>query len=302
MTSRVLITGVLGFTGLRLARALQAAGMQVYGITRASDQHVTADFPLNVLLADLRDPRGLRAAIAEARPDYVVHLAGISHVAHDDLEEQYLNNVVGTRHLLAEAAAADHPVSQVIVASSANVYGNREVETLVEDLSLHPVNDYGVSKVAVEYLARMFSDRLPITVVRPFNYTGVGQSTSFLIPKIVDHFRKRLPAIELGNLVIARDFSDVRDVCTIYQRLLGNEAAIGTTLNICSGTAVSLRQIVDQCMAITGHSIDVHVNPAFVRANEVRTLSGSPERMNRTIGALDRIPLEQTLRWMLEAE
>jgi nucleoside-diphosphate-sugar epimerase len=84
--------------------------------------------------------------------------------------------------------------------------------------------------------------------------------------------------------------------------LLGNRDALGATLNICSGTAVSLRQIVDQCVAITGHKIDVHVNPAFVRANEVRTLSGSPERMNRTIGALDRTPLAETLRWMLDAE
>lgn len=276
--------------------------MDVYGTTRASDEAGVSDFPLTVLLADLRSPLELRAALAVARPDYVIHLAGISHVAHDDLEEQYLNNVVGTRHLLSELAALPHPVEHVIVASSANVYGNREVETLTEDLDLRPANDYGVTKVAVEYLAKMFSDRLPITTVRPFNYTGVGQSTAFLIPKIVDHFRKRAPVIELGNIDVARDFSDVRDVCVIYQQLLGNSAALGATLNICSGTAVSLREIMTMCRDITGHSIEVRINPAFVRENEVRVLSGSTAKLQQVIGVLDRIPLIETLRWMLEAE
>jgi nucleoside-diphosphate-sugar epimerase len=300
VSERALITGIFGFTGVRLARVLQAHGMDVYGIARASDEAGPTDFPLTVLIADLRNPLELRAALAKAEPDYVVHLAGISNVAHGDIEEQYLNNVVGTRNLLAEVASASHGVKQVVVASSANVYGNRQIETLTEDLTLHPVNDYGVSKVAVEYLANMFADRVPITIVRPFNYTGVGQSTAFLIPKIIDHFRKREPAIELGNIDVARDFSDVRDVCTIYQRLLGNPSAVRTTLNVCSGTAVSLREIIAMCSSITGHSIEVHVSPAFVRANEVRTLSGSTAKLESAIGTFHRIPLDETLRWMLE--
>lgn len=302
MPERILITGILGFTGSRLAHLLAASGMEVFGITRASDGAVAGDFPATVIAADLRNPLELRAAITRAAPDYVVHLAGISHVAHGNLEEQYLNNIVGTRHLLAEVAGAAHAVRQVIVASSANVYGNREVEALTEEMSLHPVNDYGVSKVAVEYVARMYSDRVPITVVRPFNYTGVGQSAAFLIPKIVDHFRRREASIELGNIDVARDFSDVRDVCSIYQRLLGNDLAMQATLNICSGTAVTLRDIIAMCASITGHEIDVRVNPAFMRANEVRILSGSSARMDRAIGPMRRIPLLDTLRWMLDAE
>jgi nucleoside-diphosphate-sugar epimerase len=188
----------------------------------------------------------------------------------------------------------------VIVASSANVYGNQAGDTLHEDLPLLPANDYGVSKAAVEHLSRIFLPRLPITVVRPFNYTGAGQSASFLVPKIVAHFRRREAAIELGNTQVARDFSDVRDVSAIYSRLLGNTLALGETLNICSGKAVSLGQVIDTCARISGHRLEVRINPAFVRANEVRVLAGSPARLNSIVGAFNRIPLEETLRWMLE--
>ena len=302
MPEHVLVTGVLGFTGLHLARRFQAHGLTVHGLARGADRPDESLVQPITHVADLRRPLELRSVIEEVKPDYVVHLAGISHVVHGDIEEQYLSNVVGTRNLLAEVAAASHAVKHVIVASSANVYGNQQIATLAEDLPLRPVSDYGVSKVATEYLATMFGDRVPITVTRPFNYTGLGQSTAFIIPKIVEHFRARRSVIELGNIDVARDFSDVRDVCTIYHRLLGNRAAIGTTLNLCAGTAVSLREILAMCEDLTGHRMAVTINPAFVRANEVRTLWGSTDKLNQIVGPLQRIPIRETLRWMLESQ
>jgi nucleoside-diphosphate-sugar epimerase len=251
--------------------------------------------------ADLLVPTQVRALVADFRPDYVVHLAGVSFPAHDDLEELYLSNILGTRHLLDALARAEKRPEHVILASSANVYGNQSLEVLHEELPLLPANDYGVSKLALEHLARIFADRFPLTVVRPFNYTGVGQSPSFLVPKIVQHFRDRRAMIELGNVEVARDFSDVRDVSEIYARLLGNRAAFGATLNICSGVAVSLSEVLNACTDLTGHRIEVQVNPAFVRPNEVRSLAGSAERLASTIGRLPRIPLSETLRWMLAA-
>ena len=302
MPENVLVTGVLGFTGLHLARTFQAHGLTVHGLARSADRPDGSPGQPITHVADLRRPLELRSVIEEVKPDYVVHLAGISHVVHGDVEEQYLSNVVGTRNLLAEVAGASHAVRHVIVASSANVYGNQQSAILTEDLPLRPVSDYGVSKVATEYLATMFADRVPITVTRPFNYTGLGQSAAFIIPKIVEHFRARRPVIELGNIDVARDFSDVRDVCTIYHRLLDNRPAIGATLNICAGTAVSLREVIAMCEDITGHRMEVTVNPAFVRANEVRTLWGSTAKLDGVIGPLDRIPIRETLRWMLESQ
>lgn len=301
MTKRALITGIFGFTGRQLARVLDDAGLEVHGLGRTHDRVSSEDLPATIHLADLQDVEQTRAALAVARPDLIVHLAGIAHVAHGDLREMYLANILGTRNLLDAAASASFPVEHVIVASSANVYGNHDVAVLDEDTSLRPANDYGISKVSAELVAGMYAPRVPLTVVRPFNYTGVGQSSSFLIPKIVAHFRKRASTIELGNIDVARDFSDVRDVCRIYRRLLGNPAAFGQTVNICSGQAVTLREVLNCCSELTGHRLEIAVNPAFVRANEVRSLAGSTERLERIIGELPRIPLKETLRWMLEA-
>ncbi len=100
---------------------------------------------------------------------------------------------------------------------------------------------------------------------------------------------------------MARDFSDVRFVVEAYRRLLENPAAIGRTVNICSGIAYTLDEILDMVRTASGVELQVHVNPAFVRANEVRTLLGSRERLNAVIGTLPNIGLEETLQWMLDA-
>ena len=86
-----------------------------------------------------------------------------------------------------------------------------------------------------------------------------------------------------------------------YARLLTEPSAIGGTFNICSGKAVSLREVIDLVEALSGNSFEVKVNPAFVREKEVVSLCGSPARVEATIGPLNHIPLEDTLRWMLEA-
>lgn len=171
---------------------------------------------------------------------------------------------------------------------------------LEETNSVAPANDYGVTKVAMEYVASLYTARLPLVVVRPFNYTGRGQSTEFIIPKIVAHARVAARTIELGNIDVARDFSDVRTVVDAYARLLSTPDASGSTYNVCSGRTVSLEEVLDLVARISGHHLDVTVNPSFVRANEVRHLCGSPRRLESVIGPLKQIPIEETLRWMLE--
>ena len=162
-----------------------------------------------------------------------------------------------------------------------------------------PANDYAVSKLAMEYMARLWCDQLPITLVRPFNYTGVGQSLNFLLPKIVDHFRRRAPVLELGNLDVVRDYSDVRSVVKCYRMLLEVENA-GNVFNICSGRGHSLLEVLQIMRDISGHDLEIRVNPAFVRANEVHRLIGSRAKLDEAIGVVPDIPLRDTLRWMFE--
>ena len=296
--TRTLVTGAAGFTGRYVVHALAERGHEVHGLVHMHEPGL-ADI-VRAHEADLADLDALKKVVAEVRPDHVVHLAAIANVAHGDIEQMYRTNVVGTRQLLEALAGSPGTPSSVLIASSANIYGNAREGVLDETVPAAPANDYGVSKVATEYVAKLYAPRLPITVLRPFNYTGRGQSTDFLLPKIVAHARARAPAIELGNLDVARDFSDVRTVAGVYAKLLTEPAAIGGTFNICSGRAVSLREVVQMVTELSGHPLEVRVNPAFVRANEVRTLCGSPDKLEKVIGSLESVPLRQTLGWMLE--
>ena len=114
-------------------------------------------------------------------------------------------------------------------------------------------------------------------------------------------FRRRQSVIELGNLDISRDFSDVRAVAVAYRRLLETCPA-GEAVNVCSGKATSLRDILDLAQQISGHSIEVRVNPTFVRANDVRELRGDPTKLRSIIGQWDTPSLNETLRWMIQSE
>jgi nucleoside-diphosphate-sugar epimerase len=292
---RALITGLRGFTGYYMARELSAAGYHVHGTVLPGEPTGP-----DIFAVDLLDRASVARAIEEVRPDVVVHLAGIAFVAHNDADQMYRVNVVGTRNLLEALAAGSHKPSSVLLASSANIYGNADVPVIDEHVPPSPANDYAVSKLAMEYMARLWMDKLPITIARPFNYTGVGQSENFLLPKIVSHFRKEARRIELGNLAIARDFSDVRMVARCYRRLLA-AAPAGEAFNVCSGYPHSLESLIDTMSDIAGYRIEVHVNPAFVRANEVLTLTGSNARLAGVIGDIAPAPLVETLRWMYTA-
>lgn len=292
-----LVTGIAGFTGSYLSEALVKRGGSVVGI---SQSNAVIENVERVHAVDITDLAAMKSVVRTERPEFVVHLAGVSSVVHDNVDEIYRTNVMGTRNLLESLTALAEPPQCVILASSANIYGNAREGVLEESLPPAPANDYGVAKIAMEYVAALYGTRLPVIITRPFNYTGRGQSSDFIVPKIVSHARDRSSVIELGNLDVERDFSDVRTVVDVYARLLAEPKAIGGTFNICSGSPVSLRQILDLVAEITGHRMDVRVNPAFVRANEVRTLSGSAARLKRVIGPLTSIPLKETLRWMLE--
>jgi nucleoside-diphosphate-sugar epimerase len=285
--ARVLVTGMQGFTGPYVARALEAAGHDVIGT------EAWPDF-------DLRKPETLTAALRSARPDHVVHLAGLSSVTHGDAAELYAVNAVGTGHLLQAIADAAPNLRKVLIASSANVYGNvAGGEAIDEATPPAPVNHYACSKLAMEFIARTWFDRLPIVITRPFNYTGPCQSEAFLIPKLVAHYALRRPLLELGNIDVERDFSDVRMVADAYARLLASDAT-GTVVNICSGKGRSLRSVLADLQAMTGHQPEICVASNLVRRAEVHRLVGSSDRLRAIIGSLGFSDFADTLRWMVE--
>jgi nucleoside-diphosphate-sugar epimerase len=290
---RALITGINGFTGRYVAEELKQAGYEVYGLGNQA-----SSLP-NYHQVNLLSPDALSIVIDEVKPQVVVHLAAIAFVAHGNADDFYHVNIIGTRNLLAALAKHATKIEAVLIASSANVYGNQAEGKLSELKTPNPSNDYAVSKLAMEYMAKTWSEQLPIFITRPFNYTGRGQSPQFLIPKVVSHFKNRQSVIELGNIDVWRDFNDVRNVAKAYNELI-QKRPIGETINICTGTSTSLREIIKMAETICNHKIHVVINPDFVRSNEVKVLCGSPDKLMNLTNMQYKYSLEETLRWMLE--
>lgn len=279
---RILLTGASGFTGLHFTTLAKSRGHTV--------------IPLK---ARLDDAYALATELRSLDFTHIVHLAAISFVGHTDPKAFYDTNLFGTLNLLEEVTKYSVVPKMVLLASSANVYGNALTSPVPETAIQAPVNHYATSKLAMECMARTYAERLPILIARPFNYTGPGQSVSFLIPKLVHHFKQASPVIELGNLDVEREFNDIRMICDAYLALLDRGIA-GEAYNICSGIPYSLRSVMDELTGLTGHHMDVHVNPAFVRSNEIKRLYGDPRKLFASVGPVFNASLKETLSWMLK--
>jgi GDP-6-deoxy-D-talose 4-dehydrogenase len=284
--NRVLITGADGFTGRYVWAACEAAGYQPVA-------------PLNGF--NLSSVESCRLSLQHTRPDYLIHLAAISFVAHPDQSELYQVNTVGTINLLHALLDVELIPRNIIIASSANVYGNVPLacQPITEEQPLAPENHYAASKSAMEHLVNRWYDKFPIIITRPFNYTGVGQAQQFLVPKLVKHFVDREPIIKLGNLGIARDYSDVRDVAAMYVELLNAPAFNSKIVNICSGNLYKLSEILKLLTDITNHTIEVITDPSFTRSNEISTICGSSEKLLRLQKYSAKYSFKETLSWML---
>ena len=278
---RLLVTGASGFTGRYLVAAARARGHEVIA-----------------LQAQLEDRLAVKAEVLQAAPELVLHLAAIAFVGHADAHAFYDVNVIGSVNLLDALASLPQPPRSVLLASSANVYGNCRSSPIAESQAPAPVNHYAMSKLAMEIMGRNYLDRLPLFFTRPFNYTGAGQSESFVLPKLVAHFARRAAAVELGNLDVEREFNDVHFVCDAYLELM-ERAVPGEVYNICTGQPVTLTAVIALLEQITGHRMQVNVNPAFVRANEIARLCGDPRKLNELIGAVATPSLRSTLEHML---
>ena len=193
-------------------------------------------------------------ALNTIKPEYIIHLAGISFVPHSDVRQIYDINFFGTLNILNALLDIGPKPKKIVLASSANVYGNPPTDIIEETVCPAPINHYAISKLAMEFKARTYFDRLNILITRPFNYTGIGQGGQFLIPKIVKHFKERKQEIELGNLDVVRDFSDVRFVATVYKELMECNTS-SEIVNICSGRGVSLKDILQKMSSIAQHEL-----------------------------------------------
>ena len=287
----VLVTGSLGFTGYYVTQALENKGYHVIHFTNDS---LSSGKPL-----DLCDYSTVKDFISKNRPKNVIHLAAIAYVGHGDPWDFYKVNLGGSLNLLRALDEVDCVEGNIVVASSANIYGDAYQGIAIEEsFEPKPVNDYAVSKLALEKMIELWRNRFNIIVTRPFNYTGVGQSIDFLVPKIVNAFKKRDSVIELGNLDVHRDYSDVRDDAKAYASLLELNKK-NLTVNLCSGKLVSLRTIIKTAEELTSHHLEIIRRGHLIRKNEILSLCGNPKVLNEKCNIWFKISLNETLKFML---
>jgi GDP-4-dehydro-6-deoxy-D-mannose reductase len=295
---RIAITGAGGFVGRWLAADLRSAGHEVLSSgTREPD---------------VTDRSKVSAWLQSNTPDAVVHLAAIAF-GPDAARDPGLAFDVNVGGMLAvlDAARTITPAPWVLVPSSGEVYGPPDADAMpfTEAAHVRPANAYALSKVAQESVALAIGARtgVPVFVTRAFNHSGPGQRTDYVVPALAQRVRAfargDVPAIRVGNLDVARDFLDVRDVARAYRLLLEAASAgridPGTIVNVASGESISVRQIVQELCRLKGVVPKLDVDQGLVRTGEPADVRGDASRLRELVDWRPEIPFAQTLKEVL---
>ncbi|MEA2457832.1 MAG: GDP-4-dehydro-6-deoxy-D-mannose reductase, partial [Thermoleophilaceae bacterium] len=250
----------------------------------------------------LTDPAHAVAAVRAARPDRIYHLAAQSSIraAWRDPRATIEHNVATTTNLL-DAVVAEAPGARVLVAGSAEQYGPSARLPIGEDEPFRPQNPYAVSKCASELVAGFYADARGLDVVRAraFNHVGPGAEGR----SVMSHFARQIAAAEVegrGSVVVhhadvrsTRDFTDVRDVARAYRLLL--EHARPGAYNVCSGSAVSVDEILTELTRRAHIPVERFRDPELLRDNEVLEIRGSHDRLTEATGWQPAVPLARSL-------
>lgn len=291
---KILITGGEGFTGCAMIPYLREYGFDVYATSRQLGN--------GLLYCDILDVNTVENIIYNIKPDYILHFAGIALPNFPDIHQMYNINIFGAKNILDAVLKSNHAVQKIIIASSAHVYGDAISNVpLKEDVCVKPNSHYSNSKYAMEVLVRLYFDKLPIIITRPFNYTGFGQSTDYIIPKLIENYQQKKPQVVLGDINVIRDFSDLQDVLFFYYKLLTSTLS-GEVINLCSGHGISISEIIDILDKLCGYKIKVVSDTTLVRKGDKPIFIGDNTKLDQIMGKYSRVTITQTLKNMVSAK
>jgi GDP-4-dehydro-6-deoxy-D-mannose reductase len=311
---RILITGITGFAGSHLAEHLleTVSPVEIYGTYRwrsPMDNILQIRDRLNMVECDLQDGNSVLRMMDAVRPDWIFHLAAQSYVAASwqAPTDTINNNVIGQLNIL-ESIKTLGLKCRMQLAGSSEEYGMvyPDEVPIKETNPLRPLSPYAVSKVGQDMMAYQYFKSYGIHLIRTraFNHSGPRRGHVFVesnfARQIVDVMTgNKEPVIMVGNLKARRDYTDVRDVVRAY-RMAIEMGEPGDVYNICSGTAYSIEEVLNILLNLSGMKIRVEEDPRRLRPSDVPLLLGDNTKFRSVTGWKPEIPLEKTLRDLLD--
>ncbi len=291
---KLYVSGVKGFVGGAIKAALASDKLGDDFELVAPDEQL-----------ELLDPELVNRLLSKAQSDYVIHLAAQSFVpaAFADPHKTLTVNFLGTLNLLQALKAARFH-GRFLYVSSGDVYGLVAPENLpiTEAQPIRPRNPYAVSKAAAEALCYQWSqtEDFEVIIARPFNHIGPGQSERFVVSDfcrqaIAIKHSLREPAIEIGDIDITRDFTDVRDVIQAYFSLL-ETGVNGETYNVCGGKEYSIRSLLDRILSICNVNVELRQDASRMRRSEQRRTVGCYDKLHRATQWRPAIAIDVSLK------
>lgn len=292
---RVLITGANGFVGQHMVRELIDHSFDVIGVVQSGQNQSSGTIEV-----DLTQKERVHKSIDYDGVDGVIHLAGLAALApsfDDPLKYIEVNSAIQIN--LMETALEQKRKPKFVIISSGSVYGPSGDLPMDENSVVKPSSPYAVSKIAQEYLAQYYIGRgLECVIIRPFNHIGPGQSSGFIVPdlasQILEAKNKRDTKIKIGDLTTKRDYTDVRDIVRAY-RLLLEKGRSGEIYNVCSGSAISGQEILNQLMELADIELSPVLESSKKRPVDSPVIYGDFAKLKKETGWMPKITLEQTL-------
>ena len=310
---RALVTGISGFVGGHLAEHLVAEGDLVVGVSASGKwpadlAHVGRGARIERLDLIDADEETLVELLRRKQPEVIYHLAAQSNPQQSvsDPRGTWVLNLVGTLNLL-EAVKASGLKPRVILVGTGTCYGDPSPEFIPvrEDCPVRPNNPYAASKGAADLLGiqQYLGHGTDIVIVRPFNHAGPRQSPRYVLAGLAAQVAAtesgRQECVEVGNLDVVRDFTDVRDVVRAY-RLLVAHGKPGEIYNLGSGRGTKIADALDHLRSLAHKPVTVRVDPARVRPVDLPFLVADAGKLRGATGWEPRFTIEQTLADMLD--
>lgn len=305
---RALITGIGGFVGRHLLHHLQEQGDDVCGVGRPMDCVGLTD-DVRVFNADLQDREAIEQVVRDAQPDTIYHLAAQSSTGESFVDPwATIANNLHSQLNLFEAVLQQAHQPRILVIGSSDEYGRVRPEDVPthEDVPLRPTTPYAVSKVGQDVMGFQYFAQhgLPVIRVRPFNHTGPGHDSRFVIPSFARQLAEievgeREPVLRVGNLDVARDFTDARDMVRAY-RLAVLAGAPGDVYNLGRGRSMRIADMVNDLIALCRTPVRIEVDPSLLRTSDVPRQEADTRKFTALTGWQPRIPWHTTLLDTLE--